>query len=73
MRENCTSGSMRGSVGKGVVCNSRPPLSTLQLIRGSWAYVSGVVTRHIAYNFFVLHPYNLCTQSKTSPATTANA
>ena len=29
MRENCTSGSMRGSDGKGVACNSRPSLSTL--------------------------------------------
>ena len=29
MREICTSGSMRGSDGRGVACNGRPSLSTL--------------------------------------------
>ena len=29
MRETCTSGSMRGSDGRGVACNGRPSLSTL--------------------------------------------
>jgi hypothetical protein len=34
MREICTSGSMRGSDGRGVACNGRPSLSTL-LVQGS--------------------------------------
>ena len=32
MREICTSGSMRGSDGRGVACNGRPSLSTLLVV-----------------------------------------
>ena len=33
MREICTSGSMRGSDGRGIACNGRPSLSTLPSLR----------------------------------------